>query len=151
MTEQEIKNLLLIGKFMDIKYLFPYQSRGDSSPLGVYIADDEDSLVDYKNGINWYEPDTDYNQLMNIVEKIESLDLREYFYQWEYPEGWTQYNFNGIVVDIRGNQCIIYMENTLDPIDSISDHRCETKKEAIYLAIIDFVKWYNDLILNNNE
>lgn len=148
MTQQEIQDLLLVGKFMDINHLFPYQCRGDEEPLGLYIADDEEGMLDYKNGINWYNPDTDYNQLMNVVERIESLDLKEYMYQWD-QEGETQYNFNGLVVDITGNTCEIYQENTLDPPNTISRHQRETKKEAIYLSIIRFIKWYNDLILNN--
>ena len=145
MTKQEIQDLLLIGKFMNINYLFPYQSKGDEEPLGLYIAEDEGGWLDYKNGINWYDPDTDYNQLMKVVEKIESLDLKEHFYQWEY-DGEKQYNFNGIVVSIEGNHCMIYIELSLDPIYVLTTHNSDTKKQAVYKAVIDFIKWYNDLL-----
>jgi hypothetical protein len=61
---------------------------------------------------------TDWNWLMQVVEKIESL---------------------GVVVEIRENVC--YIETTT--IDYYSELE-ETKIQATYIACVRFVKWYNE-------
>ena len=71
MTEQQIQNLLMVGKFMDIENLFPYQSKNDKEPWGVYIAEDETGCIDYVDvGINFYNPHSDWNTLMRVCKKI---------------------------------------------------------------------------------
>ena len=59
---------------------------------------------------------TDWNWLMEVVEKIESL---------------------GVVVEIRDNVC--YIETT--PIDYYSELE-ETKIQATYKAVVEFIKLY---------
>jgi len=60
----------------------------------------------------------DWNWLMQVVDKIESL---------------------GVVVEIRENVC--YIETT--PTDYYSELE-ETKIQATYNACVRFVKWYNE-------
>ena len=77
MTNQEVQDLLMVGKFMDIKNLFIYQEN-DDNPLGVYIADDEYGSIDYVDvGINWYEPNSNWNTLMAVCKKIIEMYFDE--------------------------------------------------------------------------
>lgn len=69
MTHQEIEDLLMVGKFMEVKNLFTYE-RDNGELIGVYIAEDEGGTIDYVEGINWYSPDTDWNTLMKVCKKI---------------------------------------------------------------------------------
>ena len=62
----------------------------------------------------------DWNWLMTVVEKIESL---------------------GVVVEIRENVC--YIETSQGNYTSELE---ETKIQATYKAVVGFIKWYN----NNN-
>jgi hypothetical protein len=83
---------------------------------------------EYPSSTYWYKEgrpplailsfDTDWNWLMEVVEKIESL---------------------GVVVEIRESVC--YIETT--PIDYYSELE-ETKIQATYNACVRFVKWYNE-------
>ena len=61
---------------------------------------------------------TDWNWLMQVVENIESL---------------------GIVVEIRENVC--YIETSQGNYTSELE---ETKIQATYKAVVEFIKWYND-------
>jgi hypothetical protein len=79
MSKEEIDDLLMVGKFMEIENLFSYQHEKDKF-LGVYIADDEDGMIDYVDvGINFYSPDSDWNTLMKVCKKIIGMyfDKRE--------------------------------------------------------------------------
>jgi hypothetical protein len=71
MTTQEIEDLLMVGAFMEVKNLFPYQNDG------VYIGEDEEGGFDYVEGINWYSPDTDWNTLMKVCKKIIEMYFAE--------------------------------------------------------------------------
>ena len=69
---------------------------------------------------------SDWNWLMQVVEKIESLG----------------YNIDTMKVDITKYQssqfCGIYIDGK-----RIYTNYCETKIEAVYNACVEFVKWYN--------
>jgi hypothetical protein len=64
----------------------------------------------------------DWNWLMQVVDKIESL---------------------GVVVEIRENVC--YIETT--PNDYYSELET-TKIQAVYKACVEFIKWYNEQNFN---
>ena len=70
MTQQEIDDLLMIGHFMEIETLYPYSLK-ENEFLGVHISDD--GFVDYKNGINWFEPNRDWNHLIPVCKKINNI------------------------------------------------------------------------------
>lgn len=79
MTSEEIDDLLMVGKFMEMKNLFPYE-RKKGEFLGVYIAEDESGYIDYTDvGINFYSPNGDWNDLMKVCKKIIEMyfDKRE--------------------------------------------------------------------------
>jgi hypothetical protein len=70
---------------------------------------------------------TDWNWLMQVVEKIESLQF--------------QSNNDVFKVVIDYGMCTIYnMINNLETIVNVSK---STKIEAVYNACVEFVKWYN--------
>ena len=93
--------------------------------------------------------------LMAVVEKIESLDLSEYGYQWEGIDGEIEYNNGSICVEIERNRCWIYMNLSLDPMHTFNEvtHRqkFDTKIEAVYAAVVEFIEYYNELITRKDE
>ena len=55
-----------------------------------------------------------WDAIMQVVEKLESLDLKDKMYTWEcYGE--IRYNFMNIEVDISHNKCWISVSLELDP------------------------------------
>lgn len=90
---------------------------------------------------------------MSVVEKIEGLDLRQWMYKWEDPQVGTQYNFEGISVEIENTKCWIYMRLALDPMFTINERTFNktygSKIEATYDAVVEFIKWYNERMVNH--
>lgn len=123
---QNIKDIIMVGEFMEIKNLFSYKFDKMQDWCKVYIAEDEYGDIDYVDvGINWYEPDCDWNQLMVIINKIENLG---------YNIKINSTNDNGLY-----NDCIITNE---DDCFYRYFERCG-KMEAVYNCVIEFIKWYN--------
>lgn len=88
----------------------------------IPIFENEYQMVTHNNmcyGIDELKYDTDWNWLMPVVEKIESL---------------------GIVVEIRENVC--YIETSLGNYSELED----TKLQATYKAVVKFINWYNECI-----
>ena len=77
MLQEEINDLLLVGKFMNVEHIFPYnKSTSGNIPgkvIGVYIAEDVDGTIDWDNGIHFYDPDTNWNTLIDICKKIITI------------------------------------------------------------------------------
>jgi len=75
-----------------------------------------------KDGVSEYRVDllqfhSDWNWLMEVVEKIESI--------------------KGTQIFINGISCEIMFKGKV-----ISKH-FNTKIEAVYMAVVEFIKWYN--------
>jgi hypothetical protein len=85
--------------------------------IGWYDAEEVLLRAERDNTFDNLKFHSDWNWLMQVVEKIESL---------------------GVVVEIRENVC--YIETT--PTDYYSELE-DTKIQATYNACVDFVKWYN--------
>ena len=116
-------------------------------------------LIYWYNGINgghktpYKEDELEYHKswdwLMPVVEKIESLDLSEYGYQWEGIDGETEYNNQSIHVEIERNKCWIYMNLQLDPPHYFNEKtyntKFPTKIEATYAAVVEFIEYYNTI------
>lgn len=91
----------------------------------------------------------DYNIVMEVVEYIEDLDLKELFYSHpasgcgEEEEGVERiiYNFEGFTVGIYGNCCDIHVNLMYDPLMDIIYTTGENKIEAITKAIQGFGEW----------
>ena len=90
-----------------------------------------------------------WDWLMPVVEKIESLDLKEYGYQWEGIDGKTEYNNGSICVEIEQDRCWIYMNLSLDPFHTFNEKsrgvEFPTKIEATYAAVVEFIEYYNTI------
>ena len=123
----KIKDNLLIAIFMGYKY---YEGEpNDIDYQTLVIPGEKIRLCNTKYHCSW-------DWLIPVVEKIESLNLREY-----------NYNFDALVVQIEKYKCWIYMELSLDPCYTINKKSFETKFlskiEAVYSSIVEFIEWYN--------
>ena len=91
---------------------------------------------------------------MAVVEKIESLDLKEYGYQWEGIDGKTEYNNGSICVEIEQDRCWIYMNLSLDPPHTLNEKtshiKFPSKIEVVYAAVVEFIEYYNILTKQDN-
>jgi hypothetical protein len=125
----------LIAEFMDVKIgVDSYSYRPGQSDLL------KEENLNYHKSWDWLIP---------VVEKIESLDLKEYGYQWEGIDGETEYNNGPIYVEIERNKCWIYMDLSLDPSHTFNEKTYNTefptKIDATYAAIVEFIERYNEL------
>lgn len=136
MTKNEIlEGNKLIAKFIDLTphNMFPdeLQAPGEFSWMAVRVntrahyAKEDDEFISFEN---LFEFHSSWDWLMLVVEKIESL---------KHP------------VYISSNNCQIYEktswgENNGWHIDSYG----KNKLEATYLAVVEFIKWHNKLIIN---
>jgi hypothetical protein len=136
-----MENNKLIAEFMGVKIgVDSYSYRPGQSDLL------KEENLDYHKSWGW---------LMAVVEKIESLDLKEYGYQWEGHDGKTEYNNGSIHVEIERNHCCIWMDLSLDPPHTINEKTYfidfPTKLEATYAAVVEFIEYYNELITRKDE
>lgn len=133
----------LIAEFMGYKYYldkllftgYTYESEIFSkNPIFTNNCIDSLDIINInKDCIIDPDYNEDYNTLMEVVEKIESIysDFHGYF-----------------TVYISGNSCTI-QGSKLDtrPENSVyayfNDSYAKTKIEAIYIACVRFIKWYN--------
>jgi hypothetical protein len=88
---------------------------------------------DYRSTTYWYKEgesplvilsfDRDWNWLMDVVGKIESL---------------------GYVHSIYGNFSTFLKKGTFNELIWVDEFRGNTKLEAVYISVIEFIKWYNE-------
>jgi hypothetical protein len=130
MTQQEILDNELIAEFMGIEV-----TRFKFRTWDALIIGDEDDAMDYGNLV-YYNPNHNWNQLMPVVEKIESLKMDTTISIFE--------------VKIGINRCFIEKHPQWDwnfeiypqPIEIIDDSI--NKIEVVWKAVIEFIKWYNE-------
>lgn len=90
--------------------------------------------IDLVEGVNWYEPNSDWNQLMLVFDVIESMGYK-------------------VLSDIH--QCQVWNKNpSKEEINELGDlagfiidadfH--EDRKQNAWDAIVGFIEWYNDKI-----
>ena len=125
-----MENNKLIAEFMGLK---PKMESPD-----VYVFNDmpyfsvrENNPEDVMNAIVKYSKyDSDWNWLMEVVEKIESLNF---------------------VVQIHLNSCFIKESEHFINNKAIwrGKNHAKTKIEAVYNACIEFIKWYNSHLCAN--
>jgi hypothetical protein len=86
--------------------------------IGWYDAEEVLLRAERDNTFDNLKFHSDWNWLMEVVEKIESL---------------------GVVVEIRESVCYIspFPNNYVSELE-------ETKIQATYIACVRFVKWYNE-------
>jgi len=116
------------------------------------LANKEYELIaKFMGGEDFIHPDYsvhNWNWIMQVVEKIEQLDLSQYIYKWEDGDV-TNYNFEGTSVEIENNRCWIYINLSLDPMFTVNEKTFKqtynSKIEATYAAVVEFIEWYNQL------
>ena len=145
MRKFNTKAIKLIADFMDLEYI-PYELTDNN--CGWWKKDTYSSNVSCINNPNYigYNNlsllyDQEYNWIMPVVEKIELLNLEiEEYNILEY-----------FIVDSHRNSCTIFsgLKNADELIKSpyyYYDTRYGTDKlNAIYLAVVKFIEWYNKL------
>lgn len=116
-TEQIIEGNILIADFMG----FQRTEKGSGEVTykgkgrGVVIWA---STLEFHSSWDW---------LMPVVEKIEDTKADEHYY----------FKFDMIN---RNEVEITYEDNSVFFIDSF---KTKNKKEAVWLAVVEFIKWYN--------
>lgn len=120
MTANEIlEGNILIAKFMGNQFLL--DKLGDGEAVDIRIGLDWENYCKFHNSWDW---------LMPVVEKIESLFEGNVYVgiQW-----------NICHIDVTTQYTLAHDINFL----GIEYHKEPTKIEAVWLAVIEFVKWYN--------
>lgn len=89
----------------------------------------KDGLIKLKDSDAWFGKlyDQDWNLLIKVVEKIENL--------WISGEK-TKIQINGNYVQM--SHCVGYQN-----IDYASNVSGDNKINAVWLAIVEFIEWYN--------
>jgi hypothetical protein len=75
-----------------------------------------------------------WEYLMDVVEQIEALNTLP-----EQIDNHTKF----FCVTTYGKICTIYATSAYGGGTTISEIKGESKKEAVWLAVIEFIKWYN--------
>lgn len=91
---------------------------------------------------------SDYNLLYSVIDKIETIDLKDNYYIWEDEEG-LHYNFLNVSVWVENKFCDIYINLDLDPPVSIAYFNLDNRKESIYNAILKFIEYYEKINKNS--
>lgn len=91
--------------------------------LGIQLEEGQERIYINGLGTKLIEEtfNTDWNWLMEVVEKIEN------------------YNYSATLFIIEDERCHINSQNGFE-IDSVG----HTKIEATYNACVEFIKWYNE-------
>ena len=113
-------------------------------------VDGDKTIMDFMNGkISFpYGYHLNWNLLMPVIDKIEDLDMSEYHYKWDDPDG-ERNNFMGYEVDINNRSCSIFMELALDPSEKVAgdyNKKYPTRIEAVWRCVVEFIEYYNKII-----
>lgn len=149
--EDKIKNSKLISDFLELRtvdkrkridqiYYVPFSKEMEIEYdyHSQYLV----SLTEFRCSDMLF--DSDWNWIMEVVEKIEELDLGKY-YDDCYSYLFTINRNHSLVEKIGDNnrppfiQVIVDKENQLKRKDT-----ARTSLEATYFAVVDFIKWYNE-------
>ena len=98
---------------------------------------------DYPNTTYWYKKDcqpltillfhSDWNWLMSVVDKIESIIFNK---------------DNSFNVTIGSTNFCVIQDSNGEVYESIEDYR-ESKLLTTYVAVTEFIKWYNEQLKEN--
>jgi hypothetical protein len=120
----ELKNIEELAKFMNIH--IRELARGSFVILGPSGEINTESFLNNR----FYDPENNWEQLMEIVEKVETLRDKEYL------------SFTVVMSD---NTCRV--DNLNQGSNSGEYFEEATKKKATFMAMSTFVQWWN---LRNN-
>ena len=115
-----IENNKLIAEFLgETKQPFEFSQFGYINSLGEW----KDTFFD--NQLKFH---SDWNWLMEVVEKIENLqdENNHVMYNVQIEQSFTE------IIDNHTSEIVIY------------DIDADSKIEAVYNTVIEFIKWYNE-------
>lgn len=121
---EENKQIELLAAFMGI-YVDDIRKVGTLEFVG-YLITDQYGNFDIEEP-KYYCPDSDWNQLMPVVEKIESIKQK-------VSDSYGTYS-----VEMSKYGCKIRELHSQPIAEAIGD----TKIESVIVACIDFIEWYN--------
>ena len=155
-------NKKLIAHFMGYTYFEPDVLVDYSLCGGIYDKVDVYSKVpieirDYGDEERYFAYDWDvlnsgqflteptyhscWNSIMEVLDKISKLDLKEFCYEWDSHNG-KENNFQSVTFEIDNNSCYIYVNLTLDPPIVFYSTGDDVKKCTVE-AIVKFIHWIN--------
>ena len=134
--DEIIENEKRISDFMKVENVFPYIDRDGF--FGMYIAEDNEGSIDYTHsGINWLNYKS-WKNIMPVVENIESIfetekikesvDITSHHVRYSHYNEHYECEFRIIV------GCFL---------DSPEKIKAESKLEAVYMVVTEFIKWYS--------
>lgn len=100
--------------------------------------------TDFYGNFEGYEYHSSWDWLMKVVEKIENIDIRNNGY--DFPK----VKFQGDHVEIfayatyRGTSFYWKKWYSLTGTFNNHVHQVDTKIEAVWLAVVEFLKWYKN-------
>lgn len=109
----------LIAEFMGLKSI----SKKEFEKCPEKYSIEKESIIEYQR----YH--VDWNWLMPVVDKIESTPFSNFLYS--SPGYW-------VVID--GDSC----EIKEDKLTIITKSKGVSKIDAVYKAVVEFIKWYNE-------
>lgn len=93
-----------------------------------------------------------WDALMQVVDKLESLDLKDKIYSWEDSRG-MNYNFQCVEVEISSSKCWITIELDLDPCITINkewtrhqyqEHYNSSRLDAVFYSCVEAVEYLKE-------
>ena len=134
------ENNKIIAEFMGAKEIITETTHRIYKEFEMYGI--IESIEDREDVKHFYQPEemlfnSDWNWLMEVVEKIEQTTIKETYGQFNEKES------NAIVsVAIENKFCQI-LSNGIYLNEIVSENE-ETKIEAVYNACVEFIKYYNE-------
>lgn len=129
MNEKEIiEGNRLIAEFMGYKY---YPDDTLNGIKGVLRHPERLSLHLDINKRGCAEYHTDWNELMPVVEKIETTTNPE-----------STYKDHTMIVSIETGYCLV-SENGEAPVCEFIADESETKIQTVWKLVVSFINWYN--------
>jgi hypothetical protein len=125
MNKQELAEQILEGNKLIAEFVgYKQHNHGSYKTFEIDGRHIYESVVQYNTKWEW---------LMPVVEKIESM---------------------GTIIEIwlsLGKGCRITKGSFKDPIKTIATTESNSTIEAVWLAVIEFIKWYRPELANNQN
>ncbi len=130
----ELENILTFLGINFIDYKGHRTSNGhktakNTGQINAFFGKDVMTAGQFIEDINWWDFSNSWNDLIFLVEKIE-----------EIPTSFDKNSFEFDVV-IQHHSCII--KSQTEGEEFIHMGGFNSKKEAVYSAVIEFIQWYN--------